>query len=103
MKFNLSILLLLGATSAHKLNRHRHHHHRFNGVPIGEKLLQVNINANKWDSDVLKVMNADSYLDDVRDSMNETVLNIESHERPEGGKVDELTKVRKGPQFAQKD
>ena len=31
-------------------------------------------------------MNADTYLDDVRDSMHETEVNIESSQRPEGGK-----------------
>jgi len=33
-------------------------------------------------------MNADSYLDDVRDSMNETVLNMETHERPKSGEAE---------------
>ena len=72
MKFNSTIILLLGVSAGHKLHRHHHHRHRFNGIPIGERLLQVNNHANKWDNDVLKVMNADAYLDDVRDSMNET-------------------------------
>lgn len=47
-------------------------------------------------------MNADAYLDDVRDSMTDTVLNKESSERPDhiNKSADKKLAWNNGPVFA---
>jgi len=61
---------LLGVADCHKLNQHQSHYFSV-GIPIGERLLQINSHALKWSDEDVKAMNADTYLDDVRDTMNE--------------------------------
>ena len=43
----------------------------FLGDPVGEKLLQLWSHGQKWDASVLGVIDADSYTDEVRESLAE--------------------------------
>ena len=55
---------------------------------------------------MVKAMNADTYLDDVRDTMNDKEVNVESTERPKSTPSTEdslAQKANKGPSFAKKD
>lgn len=78
MKFShaIAVLALLGSVDA----RHRHHRHPRadlvglnvqQGTQNRRRLLQIDSDADQWDTSMSKFMDADSYVKEVKNSLME--------------------------------
>lgn len=63
--FAVVMMLLGGAANAHR----HHHHHRHSGSQPRNKLIELG-HIEEWDPAFSKLMDADSYMKDVKNSLD---------------------------------
>ena len=86
MKQSIAILLLLGlvvnkaSARNHSLLQLNTADSAFLGEPVGGRLLQLWSHGQQWDDSVLGVVDAASYVNDVRDSLGEQTPNAVEEE-----------------------